>query len=108
MDDTTNLERQSRLSTSYILPKVKQTKQAARGKRAISAMTILYTAGINYHCSKFRKAYWEMNDDLCDQVRGMSPFNNTKILLDMIDTHTFDFLTGEYRSKRHTYVTNTF
>lgn len=46
--------------------------------------------------SKWRKAYWELNTDLCDTVRDKEPFNNTKILLDMIDTHTFDFLTGKY------------
>jgi hypothetical protein len=44
--------------------------------------------------SKFRKAYWEENTDMCSQVRNEDPYNNGKILLDMIDAHTFDFLTG--------------
>ena len=45
-------------------------------------------------CSKFRKAYWEENDDLCDSIRHETPYNNGKLLLDMIDAHTFDFLSG--------------
>ena len=56
---------------------------------------IIFNIILNF--SKFRKAYWELNGDLCDQVKEQEPFNNTKILLDMIDTHTFDFLTGKQR-----------
>lgn len=44
---------------------------------------------------KKMKAYWEEHDDLCDVIRYDSPFNNGKILLDIIDAHTFDFLTGK-------------
>ncbi|XP_052260131.1 extracellular serine/threonine protein CG31145-like isoform X2 [Dreissena polymorpha] len=53
--------------------------------------------------SKFRKAYWETNDDLCDKVRQDDPYNNGKILLDMIDSHTFDFLSGN--KDRHSFAT---
>ncbi|XP_060579334.1 extracellular serine/threonine protein CG31145-like [Ruditapes philippinarum] len=50
-----------------------------------------------------RKAYWETNDDLCISVRKRSPFNNGKILQDIIDVHTFDFLTGN--KDRHNIAT---
>ncbi|KAL4217601.1 hypothetical protein ACF0H5_022343 [Mactra antiquata] len=53
--------------------------------------------------NKRRKAYWEEHDDLCDKVRHESPYNNGKILLDMIDAHTFDFLTGN--KDRHSFAT---
>lgn len=53
--------------------------------------------------SKFRKAYWEENTDMCSQVRNEDPYNNGKILLDMIDAHTFDFLTGN--KDRHSFAT---
>lgn len=53
--------------------------------------------------SKWRKAYWETNDDLCETVRNESPYNNGKLLLDMIDSHTFDFLTGN--KDRHSFAT---
>ncbi|XP_052765521.1 extracellular serine/threonine protein CG31145-like isoform X2 [Mya arenaria] len=52
---------------------------------------------------KFRKAYWELHDDLCETVRYEEPFNNGKILLDMIDSHTFDFLQGN--KDRHSFST---
>lgn len=52
--------------------------------------------------SKFRKAYWETHDDLCDTIRDEPPFNNGKLLFDMIDAHTFDFLTGN--KDRHSFV----
>ena len=44
--------------------------------------------------SKFRKADWEKDETFCKAVRRKPPFNNGKLLLDMIDAHTFDFLTG--------------
>ncbi|XP_045180919.2 extracellular serine/threonine protein CG31145-like isoform X2 [Mercenaria mercenaria] len=53
--------------------------------------------------SKYRKAYWEKNDDLCDTIRNESPYNNGKLLLDMIDAHTFDFLSGN--KDRHSFAT---
>ncbi|XP_045182073.2 extracellular serine/threonine protein kinase FAM20C-like [Mercenaria mercenaria] len=44
--------------------------------------------------SKKRKAYWETNDDMCQFIRNETPYNNSKLLKDIIDVHTFDFLTG--------------
>lgn len=44
--------------------------------------------------SKHRKAYWEVYDDLCSQVIEKPPYNTGRRLLDVIDTHIFDFLTG--------------
>jgi len=46
--------------------------------------------------SKHRKAYWEVYDDLCDKVKLKSPYNKGRRLLDLMDTHIFDFLTGIY------------
>ena len=45
--------------------------------------------------SKHRKAYWEVYDDLCQQVQEKEPYNQGRRLLDIIDMHIFDFLTGE-------------
>ena len=42
-----------------------------------------------------KKAYWEMHGDLCDKLKADSRVNNGKLLADVIDVHTFDFLTGE-------------
>ncbi|WAR17786.1 FA20C-like protein [Mya arenaria] len=41
-----------------------------------------------------RKADWELNDFKCISVKKTPPYNNGKLLLDLIDVHTFDFLTG--------------
>ena len=49
------------------------------------------------------KADWETNDTYCETVRHKAPFNNGKLLLDMIDAHTFDFLTGN--KDRHSFET---
>ncbi|KAK3604508.1 hypothetical protein CHS0354_037990 [Potamilus streckersoni] len=53
--------------------------------------------------SKHRKAYWEVYDDLCSQVIEKPPYNTGRRLLDVIDTHIFDFLTGNM--DRHHYET---
>ena len=41
-----------------------------------------------------------MNEAYCDGVRNRSPYrdNSGKLLLDIIDMHIFDFLTGEFSS----------
>ncbi|KAK3610100.1 hypothetical protein CHS0354_032196 [Potamilus streckersoni] len=44
--------------------------------------------------SKLRKAEWEVDDNYCQEVRKTTPYNNGKMLLDIIDMHIFDFLTG--------------
>ncbi|XP_053381837.1 extracellular serine/threonine protein kinase FAM20C-like [Mercenaria mercenaria] len=49
------------------------------------------------------KAYWETHDDLCDSIRNESPYNNGKLFLDIIDAHTFDFLSGN--QDRHGFTT---
>ncbi|XP_053381836.1 extracellular serine/threonine protein CG31145-like [Mercenaria mercenaria] len=49
------------------------------------------------------KAYWEKHEDLCDSIRNEYPYNNGKLLLDIIDAHTFDFLTGN--KDRHSFET---
>lgn len=53
--------------------------------------------------SKHRKAYWEVYDDLCQQVQEKEPYNQGRRLLDIIDMHIFDFLTGNM--DRHHYET---
>ncbi|OWF45619.1 extracellular serine/threonine protein kinase FAM20C-like [Mizuhopecten yessoensis] len=53
--------------------------------------------------SKHRKAYWEVYDDLCDKVKTKSPYNTGRRLLDLMDTHVFDFMTGNL--DRHHYET---
>lgn len=45
--------------------------------------------------SKHRKAYWEVYDDLCEKVKQRPPYDSGRRLLDLIDMHVFDFLTGE-------------
>ena len=37
---------------------------------------------------------WEKDDTYCKREKYKSPLNNGKMLLDLIDAHTFDFLTG--------------
>jgi hypothetical protein len=44
--------------------------------------------------SKHRKAYWELYDDLCGRVQEKEPYSSGRRLLDVIDMHIFDFLTG--------------
>ncbi|KAL4240460.1 sequence similarity 20 [Mactra antiquata] len=55
--------------------------------------------------SKHRKAYWELNDDLCIRFREKEPYSSGRRLLDIIDMHIFDFLTGNM--DRHHYETFT-
>lgn len=55
--------------------------------------------------SKHRKAYWELYDDLCGRVQEKEPYNSGRRLLDIIDMHIFDFLTGNM--DRHHYETFT-
>lgn len=55
--------------------------------------------------SKHRKAYWENYDDLCERVREKEPYRSGRRLLDIIDMHVFDFLTGNM--DRHHYETFT-
>ncbi|KAH3872893.1 hypothetical protein DPMN_036116 [Dreissena polymorpha] len=45
--------------------------------------------------SKHRKAYWESFSDLCERVQEKEPYHSGRRLLDVIDMHVFDFLTGE-------------
>ncbi|KAJ8313280.1 hypothetical protein KUTeg_009169 [Tegillarca granosa] len=53
--------------------------------------------------SKHRKAYWEVYDDLCEKVKQRPPYDSGRRLLDLIDMHVFDFLTGNL--DRHHYET---
>ncbi|WAQ96577.1 FA20C-like protein [Mya arenaria] len=55
--------------------------------------------------SKHRKAYWESFDDLCGRVQEKEPYTSGRRLLDLIDMHVFDFLTGNM--DRHHYETFT-
>ena len=55
---------------------------------------------INYYIfrsySKFKKAAWETNDTYCDSIKETPLYsdNSGKLLLDIIDMHIFDFITG--------------
>lgn len=46
--------------------------------------------------SKFKKAVWETNDTYCENVKHARPYSDNagKLLLDIIDMHIFDFITG--------------
>lgn len=55
--------------------------------------------------SKFRKADWEKDETFCRTARRQPPLNNGKMLMDIVDAHTFDFLTGN--KDRHSFVTFT-
>ncbi|XP_041364841.1 extracellular serine/threonine protein kinase FAM20C-like [Gigantopelta aegis] len=53
--------------------------------------------------SKHRKAYWEVYDDLCEKIRYKPLYSSGRRLLDIMDMHIFDFLTGNL--DRHHYET---
>jgi len=55
----------------------------------------------SYH--KRRKAQWELDDDYCDVVKDVHPYNYGRRLLDVMDMSIFDFLTGNM--DRHHYET---
>ena len=46
--------------------------------------------------SKFKKAAWETNDTYCDSIKETPLYSDHsgKLLLDIIDMHIFDFITG--------------
>ena len=49
---------------------------------------------LSLYSSEHDKADWETDETFCETVRHKPLFNNGKMLLDIIDAHTFDFLTG--------------
>ncbi|KAH9502566.1 hypothetical protein Btru_069010 [Bulinus truncatus] len=53
--------------------------------------------------SKHKKAYWELNNDLCEKIKVLEPYNSGRRLLDILDMAVFDFLTGNL--DRHHYET---
>ncbi|XP_045035916.1 extracellular serine/threonine protein CG31145 [Daphnia magna] len=55
----------------------------------------------SYH--KRKKAQWEEDDQYCDQVRQLPPYNEGRRLVDLIDLAIFDFLAGNM--DRHHYET---
>ena len=55
----------------------------------------------SYH--KRRKAAWETDPEYCDIVKDVSPYNQGRRLLDVIDLAIFDFLMGNM--DRHHYET---
>jgi len=55
----------------------------------------------SYH--KRRKAAWETDPDYCDIVKDVSPYNQGRRLLDIMDLAIFDFLMGNM--DRHHYET---
>lgn len=55
----------------------------------------------SYH--KRRKANWETDDEYCDIVREVKPYNKGRRLLDVMDMAVFDFLMGNM--DRHHYET---
>lgn len=57
----------------------------------------------SYH--KRKKAQWEEDDNYCDEVREVAPFQNSRRLADLADLAIFDFLTGNM--DRHHYETMT-
>ena len=55
----------------------------------------------SYH--KRRKAQWENDQDYCETVKNVSPYNQGRRLLDLMDLSIFDFLMGNM--DRHHYET---
>jgi len=55
----------------------------------------------SYH--KRRKATWEVDEDYCETVKDVQPYNRGRRLLDVIDLSVFDFLMGNM--DRHHYET---
>ncbi|CAL4060549.1 unnamed protein product, partial [Meganyctiphanes norvegica] len=55
----------------------------------------------SYH--KRRKAQWELDDDYCELVKDVHPYNEGRRLLDLIDMAVLDFLMGNM--DRHHYET---
>jgi len=46
----------------------------------------------SYH--KRQKAGWELDEDFCDHVKDVHPYNHGRRLLDVIDLAVFDFMIG--------------
>lgn len=44
--------------------------------------------------SKFKKAEWEMDEDYCKKLTANPPYLYKRFLPDLIDSHIFDFITG--------------
>ena len=55
----------------------------------------------SYH--KRRKANWETDDEYCEYVKGIAPYNKGRRLLDIMDMAVLDFLMGNM--DRHHYET---
>ncbi|KAB7500167.1 Extracellular serine/threonine protein, partial [Armadillidium nasatum] len=55
----------------------------------------------SYH--KRRRAQWEVDDDYCELVKDVHPYNSGRRLLDLMDMSIFDFLMGNM--DRHHYET---
>ena len=37
---------------------------------------------------------WEMDESYCNGVKEKSPYDEGRILIDIVDMHIFDFITG--------------
>ena len=48
--------------------------------------------------SKRKKADWEVKEDYCKGVKTRPPFHQGRLLLDLIDLHILDFLTGYFQT----------
>lgn len=63
------------------------------------AIEVIFMTIINFSivfvCSRYKKALWETNPDYCDKVKETPPFNEGRVLIDLIELHIFDFLQGE-------------
>jgi len=56
-------------------------------------MSPLFISDRSY--SKFRKAEWETNMRYCDNlIARQDPYLYPRFLTDLIDSHIFDFITG--------------
>lgn len=53
--------------------------------------------------NKRKKAQWETDDEYCDMIREVSPYDEGRRLLDLMDMSIFDFLMGNM--DRHHYET---
>lgn len=63
----------------------------------VTGLTVLSDALLTFLCTSSRtsKADWETHKHYCDNVKkNRAPFNQGRVLTDLIDLHIFDFIQG--------------
>lgn len=47
-------------------------------------------------CSRTKRAEWEDDQEYCEGVKHQPPFDEGRVLIDLIDLHIFDYVQGRY------------